>query len=91
MLVDIWGLQNSTVASEAAFSTSGRILDSYRINLSANILEALVCTQDWIRKSRKPIVDNIDDVLKDDDVVKELENAINNGGGKGKQPINILE
>nr|KAJ0207413.1 hypothetical protein LSAT_V11C500286060 [Lactuca sativa] len=29
ILAHIWGLQNSTVASEAAFSTSGRILDPY--------------------------------------------------------------
>nr|KAJ0211573.1 hypothetical protein LSAT_V11C400177550 [Lactuca sativa] len=91
MAKDILGLQISIVASEAAFSTSRQILDPYRTNLSANILEALVCTQDWVRKSRNPIVDNIDEVLKDDDVAKELENAINNRGGKGKQPINISE
>nr|KAJ0227033.1 hypothetical protein LSAT_V11C100045650 [Lactuca sativa] len=91
MAKDILGLQISTVASEAAFSTSGRILDLYRTNLSANIVEALVCTQDWVRKSRKQIVDNIDEILKDDEVAKALEDAINNGDGKGKQPINILE
>ncbi|CAI9299217.1 unnamed protein product [Lactuca saligna] len=89
--MDILGLQISTVASEAAFSISGRILDPYRTNLSANIVEALVCTQDWVRKSRKQIVDNIDEILKDDEVAKALENAIKNGDGKGKQPINILE
>ena len=91
MLIDILGLQISTVASEAAFSTSGRILDPYRTNLSANIVEALVCTQDWVRKSRKQIVDNIDEILKDDEVAKALEEAINNRDGKGKQPINIPE
>nr|KAJ0226816.1 hypothetical protein LSAT_V11C100042980 [Lactuca sativa] len=88
---DILGLQISTVASEAAFSTSGRILDPYLTNLSANIVETLVCTQDWVRKSRKPIVDNIDEILKDDEVAKALEEAIKNGDGKGKQPINIPE
>ncbi|CAI9275283.1 unnamed protein product [Lactuca saligna] len=91
MAKDILGLQISTMAFETAFSKSGRILDPYRTNMPANILEALVCTQDWVRKSGKPIVDNIDEVLKDDDITKELENAINNGGGKGKQPINIPE
>nr|KAJ0192587.1 hypothetical protein LSAT_V11C800394860 [Lactuca sativa] len=88
---DILGLQISTMASKAAFSTSWWILDPYRTNSSAKIVEALVCTQDWVRKSRKTIMDNIDGVLKDDEVTKELENAINNGGGKGKQPINIPE
>nr|KAJ0185674.1 hypothetical protein LSAT_V11C900470180 [Lactuca sativa] len=55
------------------------------------LAEALVGTQDWVRKSSKPIVDNIDEILKDDEVAKDLEEAINNGGGKGKQPINIPE
>nr|KAJ0211276.1 hypothetical protein LSAT_V11C400207190 [Lactuca sativa] len=91
MAKDILGLQISTVVSEAVFSTSGRILDAYRTNLSANIVEALVCTQDWVRKSRKQIVDNIDEILKDNEVAKALEEAIKNGDAKGKQRINILE
>nr|KAJ0215329.1 hypothetical protein LSAT_V11C300149280 [Lactuca sativa] len=91
MAKDILGLQISTVASEATFSTSGRIWDQYRTNLSANIVEALVCTRYWVRKSRKPIVDNIDEILKDDKVAKSLEETINNRDGKRKQPINIPE
>nr|KAJ0196241.1 hypothetical protein LSAT_V11C700350090 [Lactuca sativa] len=78
MLIDSLGLQISTVASKATFSTSGQILDPYRKNLFAKIVQDLVCTEDWVNKSRKPIVDNIDEVLKDDKVVKELENVINN-------------
>ncbi|KAJ9536380.1 hypothetical protein OSB04_un000440, partial [Centaurea solstitialis] len=49
-------------------NTSGRVLDPYRSNLSPPIVEALICTQDWVRKSRKPIIDDIDDILKDDDI-----------------------
>nr|KAJ0200018.1 hypothetical protein LSAT_V11C600318080 [Lactuca sativa] len=61
MLMDILGLQISTVASlEAAF------------------IEALIFIQDWVRKSRKLIVDNIDEILKDDEVANCLEEAINN-------------
>nr|KAJ0187061.1 hypothetical protein LSAT_V11C900492060 [Lactuca sativa] len=89
MAKDLLGIQISTVASESAFSTSGRIIDSYRANLSAPIIEALVCTQDWVRKSKKPIVDNIDDILKDDDIAKELEDAIRTQNGNGKRPIDI--
>ena len=62
------GIQISIVASESAFSTSRRVLTDYRANLSNVIVEALLCTQDWVRKSRKPIIDNVDDILNDDEV-----------------------
>ncbi|KAL8121396.1 hypothetical protein AgCh_018215 [Apium graveolens] len=41
----------SSVASEAAFSTGGRIIDAYRSSLSPKTAEALVCSQDWLRSS----------------------------------------
>ena len=37
-----------TVASESAFSLGGRILDQFRSSLSPQIVEALVCTKDWL-------------------------------------------
>ncbi|GJX80749.1 reverse transcriptase domain-containing protein [Tanacetum coccineum] len=46
MARDILAIQISTVASEAAFSTGGRVLDPYRTRLSTTIVEALICTQD---------------------------------------------
>ncbi|CAA6662318.1 unnamed protein product [Spirodela intermedia] len=39
----------STVLSEAAFSTSGTGLDRFRSRLSPDVIEALVCSQDWLR------------------------------------------
>jgi hypothetical protein len=39
----------TSVASESAFSTSGRILDDFRSRLSPATLEALICAQDWLR------------------------------------------
>ncbi|KAA0065439.1 zinc finger BED domain-containing protein RICESLEEPER 2-like [Cucumis melo var. makuwa] len=46
---DIFAVPVSTVASESAFSTGGRILDSFRSSLSPKTVEALICTQNWIR------------------------------------------
>ena len=40
----------STVASESAFSTSGRILDPFRSSLSPKMLEVLICTQSWLKE-----------------------------------------
>ncbi|XP_024027613.1 zinc finger BED domain-containing protein RICESLEEPER 2-like [Morus notabilis] len=45
---DILAILVSTVASEA-FSTGGRILDPFRSSLSPKMVEALICTQNWLR------------------------------------------
>ncbi|KAL4565516.1 hypothetical protein LXL04_029614 [Taraxacum kok-saghyz] len=41
----------STVASESAFSTGGRVIDATRSSLTHVTAEALICTQDWIRNT----------------------------------------
>ncbi|KAL0296012.1 UNVERIFIED_CONTAM: Zinc finger BED domain-containing protein RICESLEEPER 1 [Sesamum radiatum] len=55
MARDILAVPVSTVASEAAFSTGGRVLDAFRSSLSPKIVQAIICAQDWIRKDSKPI------------------------------------
>jgi hypothetical protein len=45
---DIMAIPVSTVASESAFSTSGRHLSPHRTRLHPRTLEALMCTQSWL-------------------------------------------
>lgn len=47
MARDILSIPISTVASECAFSTGGRVLDQYRSCLGHAIVESLICTRDW--------------------------------------------
>ncbi|CAO2045914.1 unnamed protein product, partial [Urochloa humidicola] len=37
----------TTVASESAFSTSGRIISPHRSRLAPSMIEALMCMQAW--------------------------------------------
>jgi hypothetical protein len=50
---DVMSIQVSTVASESAFSAAGRVVDPYRNRLDPEMVQALICTKDWIRASRK--------------------------------------
>lgn len=46
---DILAILASTVPSESAFSSGGRIVSEYRSSLSSSTVEALICLQDWLR------------------------------------------
>ena len=67
MARDVLAIPISTVASESVFSTSGRVLDSYRSSLGDKTIECLICTQDWLRVGLNPEKD------EDLDTIAQIE------------------
>ncbi|XP_055814515.1 uncharacterized protein LOC129884200 [Solanum dulcamara] len=50
MARDTLAVPVSSIASESAFNTGGCLLDSFRSSLTPNLVQALVCLQDWFRR-----------------------------------------
>ncbi|RWR72994.1 zinc finger BED domain-containing protein RICESLEEPER 1-like protein [Cinnamomum micranthum f. kanehirae] len=61
---DVLAILVSTVASKFAFSSRGLVLDQFRSSLIPKLVEALICTQDWLRDSAVSIdvEDNMDEI-----------------------------
>jgi hypothetical protein len=55
MARDVLAISASTLASESAFSVGGRVVNKYHSRLDPQVVEALICTKDWIRASNKGI------------------------------------
>lgn len=63
---DVLAVQVSTVASECAFSSSGRVVSKYRSRLEHETVEALVCTKDWNLASNKDRNDKVEEFVADE-------------------------
>lgn len=74
---DVFAMQVSSVASESAFSTSGRVLDPYRNHLTHYTIEVFMCTEQWLKCSihlHEKEVDTTTDQILDEIVAQdELE------------------
>ncbi|KAF7834699.1 zinc finger BED domain-containing protein RICESLEEPER 2-like [Senna tora] len=52
---DVLAIPISTISSESAFSTGGRVLDPFRCSLNSTTVESLICAQNWLRTPKKEI------------------------------------
>ncbi|XP_073064004.1 zinc finger BED domain-containing protein RICESLEEPER 2-like [Primulina eburnea] len=64
MARDILSVPISTVASESAFSTGGRILDQYRSAMKPDVVEVLVCCRDWLVGQKETTEVRLDDLTE---------------------------
>ncbi|KAK1431522.1 hypothetical protein QVD17_07982 [Tagetes erecta] len=53
MARDVLAIPISAVPLESDINTDGNFLDDFKSSLSPSMVEALVCTQDWMNKSKK--------------------------------------
>ncbi|PKA57609.1 Putative AC transposase [Apostasia shenzhenica] len=70
---DVLAAQASIVASESAFSTTGRIVEDYRSSLSPATLCMFTCLQDWFVAESRNQQYNFVDEFKDNSSEEEEE------------------
>ena len=71
---DVLAIPASTVPSESAFSTGGRIIDPLRCSLSTSTVEALICMQSWLHTSQDKV--GAREVAEDIQIYKDIGEGI---------------
>ncbi|KAJ6839538.1 putative zinc finger BED domain-containing protein RICESLEEPER 2-like [Iris pallida] len=58
-------IASNEVAPESTFNTGGRVPDPYWSSLSPTTVQALICTQNWLRSKVKNNLQNLVDDIED--------------------------
>lgn len=88
MAGDILSIPISTVASEAAFSIGGRVIDRFRSSLLPENAEALITTRDWEYGIGKEDMDE-DNVIVEEDILGFEPDAVEDGAVEDVEEIHI--
>ncbi|KAM3250646.1 hypothetical protein P3L10_004716 [Capsicum annuum] len=68
MARDVLAIPISSVASECAFSTGGRVIDPFRSLLTPKLVQSLICLKYWLRSESTPI-----NIKEDLEYLEQLE------------------
>ena len=66
---DVLTMPVSTVSSETAFNTGGRVVSKKRCNLSPQAIKAVVCLKDWSLADKR-----LHDHVREAELVADTEN-----------------
>ncbi|KAK4593439.1 hypothetical protein RGQ29_017518 [Quercus rubra] len=65
MARDILSIPISTVASESTFSVGGRVIDQFKSALKPDVVEASVCTRDWLYADMELAQSQLEELTED--------------------------
>ncbi|KAF7832006.1 zinc finger BED domain-containing protein RICESLEEPER 2-like [Senna tora] len=85
---DVLAVPVSTIASESAFSTGGRVLDTFRSSLSPRMTAALICAQNWLRPTIINLdISEIEEMAQCEKIEMELGDGKQVGHSMDQQPM----
>lgn len=82
MAKDVLAMQVSSVASESAFSTGGRIIEPSRSCLTHFMVEVLMCTEQWLKQDIRcdsKVLTNaqiLEDIAEQEEIERELTGSV---------------